>query len=149
MENTQVVAKTTIRPNIANMVKTPGGSFHKDDFIGNALAGLSLSQVQQVAVAVGLDPSKYSHLNNGQQRMTLGNQLRKKAGVPDANGDLTTETSEARNIITNMAGEFREINLIAKQEEEAAKEAIKAEKAAAAAAKPKKAKKAKDEAAAE
>ena len=58
--------KTTIRPNIANMVKTAGGSYHKDDFVGNALAGLTLDQVKNISSEIGLDPSKYEHLNNGQ-----------------------------------------------------------------------------------
>jgi hypothetical protein len=131
MEATETVTKkTTIRPNIANMVKTPGGSYHKDDFVGNALAGLTLDQVKNIASEIGLDPSKYEHLNNGQQRMTLGSQIRKAAAENEA-------------LITNMSDEYREGNLIAAQE------AAEAKAAAKAAAKPKKAKKVKEAAEAE
>ena len=122
--------KAIIRPNIANMVKTAGGSYHKDDFVGNALAGLTLDQVKNISSEIGLDPSKYEHLNNGQQRMTLGSQIRKHAA-----------DEEIQNVITNMSTEYREVNLAAAQEAAEAKEAAKAEKAAA---KPKKAKKVKE-----
>ena len=50
MENTQPATKAKIRPNISDMVKTAGGSFHKDDFIGNALAGLTLAQVIHICL---------------------------------------------------------------------------------------------------
>ena len=45
MENTQSATKAKIRPNTANMVKTPGGSFHKDDFIGNSHQGINVFDV--------------------------------------------------------------------------------------------------------
>ena len=48
MENTQLVTKVKIRPNIANMVKTPGGSFHKDDFIGNSHQAVYVGNVLTV-----------------------------------------------------------------------------------------------------
>ena len=82
MENAQLATKAKIRPNIANMVKTPGGSFHKDDFIGNSLAGLSLAQVIHIAQECGISTVKYGHLNNGQIRMTLGGILRKLVKLP-------------------------------------------------------------------
>jgi len=76
MENTQAPTKTVIRPNTKNMIKTAGGGFHKDDFIGNALAGLSLQQVKHIAFKCGVKVDKYDHLNNGQIRMNSGNRIR-------------------------------------------------------------------------
>ena len=83
MENTQPATKAKIRPNISDMVKTAGGSFHKDDFIGNALAGLALAQVIHIAQECGIVAVKYNHLNNGQIRMTLGGVLRKLTKLPE------------------------------------------------------------------
>jgi hypothetical protein len=136
MENTETNAgKAKIRPNIANMVKTTGGSFHKDDFIGNALAGLTLEQVKTVAVELGLDPAKYAHLNNGQIRMTLGNSLRKLAGAVDANGNLAEDFAINRAKIEGVAAQYREQNAADKEANEQAKADAKAAKAAEATAK--------------
>lgn len=134
MENTQPATKAKIRPNIANMIKTPGGSFHKDDFIGNSLAGLSLAQVIHVAQECGVDTGKYSHLNNGQIRMTLGGILRKLVKLPDVpeGTDYTdyTDYTEAadkanavRGQITTLAGDFRDANKAADAARIAEKEA--------------------------
>ena len=132
------VQKTTIRPNIANMTKTPGGSYHKPDFVGYTLAGLSVAQVVSVASEVGVAADKYSRLNPGQQRMTLGNTLRKLtniAEVPLIDGkpdqktvDKNEEAYAIRTTVEDMADKFRAENA-------AAKEAKAAEKAEAAAAK--------------
>lgn len=87
------VSKTTIRPNTAAMVKTAGGSFHKDDPVGNLLNGLTIEQVLDLAKAAEIDGSKYSHLNVGQQRMNIGNRLRgllKK----DENGNLLAKLTK-------------------------------------------------------
>ena len=134
--------KTTIRPNTAGMTKTPGGSYHKPDFIGDTLAGLSVAQVIAIAVVVGLNADKYSHLNPGQQRMTLGNQLRKLTTileVPEVDGkpdqkivDKNEEIYALRDKIVAMADEGRKANEDAKA---AAIEAKKAAKLAAAKAK--------------
>lgn len=122
------VKKTVIRPDISKMVKTASGSFHKDDLIGNSLAGLTLEQVKVVAVELGLDAGKYDHLNIGQQRMNLGNALRRIAANP-----------EAAEKITALTGPMQAANAEKAESEKANKlavaEAKKAEKAAAEAAK--------------
>ena len=145
MENTQPATKAKIRPNIANMVKTPGGSFHKDDFIGNSLAGLLLAQVIHIALKCGVDTNKYNHLNNGQIRMTLGGILRKLVKLPNVpeGTDYTEEQKEAadkanavRGQITTLAGDFRDANKAADVARIAEKEAaIKAKADAKAAVK--------------
>lgn len=140
------VKKTTIRPNITNMTKTPGGSYHKPDFIGDALAGLTVAQVLAIAVVVGLNADKYSHLNPGQQRMTLGNSLRKLTNiveVPEVDGkpdqkvcDKNEAAAAVRDSITDLADKYRAENAAAKEAAAKAKADAKAEKAAAKAAKP-------------
>lgn len=126
------VAKTTIRPDTSKMVKTANGSFHKDDFIGNKLAGLSVAQVLAIGAELGVDTGKYAHLNPGQQRMNVGNALRRMSANP-----------EAAEKIATIADPMHEANAAAKAEAEAAKAEAKAAKEAAKAAKPKKEKKAK------
>ena len=116
---TEVKAKVVIRPDTSKMVKTKGGSFHTDDFIGNALAGLTVDQVIVIGTEMGIDASKYTHLNRGQQRMTIGTALRKLA--KNGEGDDAAK-------IENLADSFRADN-------EKAAEAKAAEKAAAKAAK--------------
>jgi uncharacterized protein YbaP (TraB family) len=150
-EATATPTKATIRPNIANMVKSAGGSYHKDDFIGTALAGLTVDQVKVIAVECGLDTDKYAHLNPGQIRMTLGNSLRKMTNMTDENGlegaaldkaiKANVEAEAARDQIEELANDMKETNAKAKADAVAAKEAAKAEKAAAKPAKkPRKAK---------
>lgn len=121
---TTEVKKTTIRPDVSKMVKTSKGSYHKDDMIGHALNGLTLDQVKVVAVELGLDADKYGHLNVGQQRMNLGNALRRLSA-----------NEEAAAKITALTGPMQEANVAAKEAEKAekaaAKEAKKAEKEAA------------------
>lgn len=132
---TTEVAKTTIRPDTSKMVKTANGSFHKDDFIGNKLAGLSVAQVLAIGTGLGVDTGKYAHLNPGQQRMNVGNALRRMSANP-----------EAAEKIATIADPMHEANAAAKAEAEAAKAEEKAKKEAAKAAKaakPKKEKKAK------
>jgi Ser-tRNA(Ala) deacylase AlaX len=135
------------------MVKTAGGSYHKDDFIGTTLAGLTVDQVRVIAVECGLDTDKYAHLNPGQIRMTLGNSLRKMTNMTDENGlegaaldkaiKANVEAEAARDQIEELANDMKEANAKAKADAVAAKEAEKAEKAEKAAAKPAKGKKAK------
>lgn len=140
MENTQTPTKTVIRPNTKNMIKTAGGSFHKDDFIGNALAGLSLQQVKHIAFECGVKVDKYDHLNNGQIRMTLGGVLRKLVKMPEVpeGQDYTEEQANAADAVNNVRGQiidladdFRDANKAADADAKAKKEAAKAEKAAA------------------
>jgi len=145
MENTQLVTKVKIRPNIANMVKTPGGGFHKDDFIGNSLAGLSLAQVIYIAQECGINTVKYGHLNNGQIRMTLGGILRKLVKLPEvpegtdhteAQKNAADKADAIRGQITTIAGDFRKANEAAEAAGIAEKEAaIKAKADAKAATK--------------
>jgi hypothetical protein len=119
-ETATEIKKTTIRPKTEAMVKAKGGSFHTDDFIGNALAGLTVAQVLSIGNTVaGIPEDKYAHLNPGQQRMTVGNALRKVA---------KDEAKAAE--ISELADEFREANAAAKAEAAAAKAAAKAEAAA-------------------
>ena len=134
MENTNEAqsTKTVIRPDTTNMVKTSGGSFHKDDFIGNKLAGLTVDQVKVIGTEMGVDVSKYDHLNPGQQRMNVGNALRRMSANPDAADKIGT-----------LADPMHEANAEAKIAAEAAKAEAKAAKEAAKASKPKKEKKAK------
>ena len=152
MSEATAVSKTTIRPNIANMVKTKGGSYHKDDFIGSTLAGLTVDQVKVVAVECGLDVGKYAHLNPGQQRMTLGNQLRARCADVSEDGlegpaldkaiAANIAAEKVRDTIEGLAAGMKEANANDAANKAAEKEAAKAEKAAAAAEK-KAAKKAK------
>ena len=143
MENTQPATKAKIRPNISNMIKTPDGSFHKDDFIGNVLAGLTLAQVIHIARECGIDTTKYGHLNNGQIRMTLGGVLRKLTKLPEFGFDRTADQMDSddkaaavRAQITTLAGDFRDANKAADAARIAEKEAaIKAKADAKAAAK--------------
>lgn len=116
MEATQTFLKPKIRPNIANMVKGPGGSYHKDDAIGNLLSGLSVEQVMTIASESGVDVSKYDHLNNGQKRMTIGGILRKKIKTVDG-AELTDKQKESNQDaadclaqITRLADGFRADN---------------------------------------
>jgi hypothetical protein len=146
-EATATPTKATIRPNIANMVKSAGGSYHKDDFIGTTLAGLTVDQVKVIAVECGLNTDKYAHLNPGQIRMTLGNSLRKLTNMVDENGlegaaldkavDANLAAEKARDQIEELAAEMKEANEAAAAEKAAAKEQAKAEKAAAKPAKSK------------
>ena len=75
--------KTVIRPNTETYTKTRSASgsisFHTGDLVAQALAGLSIDEVKDLAVQVMDDdtmPTKYDHLNPGQQRMNLGNRMR-------------------------------------------------------------------------
>jgi uncharacterized protein YbaP (TraB family) len=120
MEAPETAAKTTIRPNIANMVKTAGGSYHKDDFIGTTLNGLTVAQVNEAAMEAGIDPIKYAHLNPGQQRMAIGNRLRALTKMVDETGlegaalDAAIASNKAaedlRDTLEEFAGTCREEN---------------------------------------
>lgn len=129
---TEALKKTIIRPNTAGMIKTAGGSFHKADFVGSTLAGLTVEQVKTIGADMGIDVSKYAHLNPGQQRMTIGNSLRKLAGADDANvtriENLATEFKVA-NERADADAEARAAKETKAAEARAAKEAKVAEKA--------------------
>ena len=136
----QSATATKIRPNIANMVKTKSGSYHKADFVGETLNGLTVDQVKEIGTELGLDVAKYSHLNPGQIRMTIGNKLRAMTKeVPETNEDGTAleakaldkavaankAAEEVRDNISVMADKFKETNA----EIEAARIAAKAKTA--------------------
>jgi hypothetical protein len=59
---------------------------------------LDLEKLHKVANDNGIDWKKFSHLNNGQQRMTIGNMLRKiakKDGKIKINGKFVTISLDA------------------------------------------------------
>lgn len=116
--------KTVIRPNVASMVKTAGGSYHKDDVLGHALSGLTVEQVKEIGTDAGVDASKYDHLNPGQQRMNVGNRLRAIVAKD--------ETGAILENIRIASDKFKMANEEAAAKAKAAKEAKKAEKPEAA-----------------
>lgn len=77
-----------INPNIQNMQKgktaSGGASFNCGDLVASTLNGWPLENVRNLASDMGVDVSKYDHLNNGQQRMILGGCFRKKVKCQDA-----------------------------------------------------------------
>lgn len=141
MEAPETVVKTTIRPNTANMAKTAGGSYHKDDFIGTTLNGLTVAQVKAAAIEHGIDTGKYAHLNPGQQRMAIGNRLRAMTKMVDETGlegaamdkaiEANKKAEDIRDALEEYADGCRKENAAAKEADAAEKEAVKAEKAAA------------------
>lgn len=135
-------AKTRIKLPIDSMTRVKsvsgGVSFHCGDDIAQKMHGLPLAQVQSIAATVGIDHSKYAHLNPGQQRMNLGNLLRSFvrknpddaetlydaiAGVRAAHD---AETAEQRAAAEKAAEE----KAAAKKAEKEAREAKKAEREA-------------------
>ncbi|WVR18118.1 hypothetical protein JXVLWARM_CDS_0067 [Burkholderia phage Bm1] len=73
-------SKTRIQLPTTSMVRVKsvsgGVSFHCGDDVATKLHGLPLEQVKAIAATVGIDVTKYDHLNQGQQRMNIGNMLR-------------------------------------------------------------------------
>ena len=102
--------KTKIKPDISKWAKTDGKA-HTDDFVGHALAGLTLDQVKDIAGKLGFEANKYDHLNAGQQRMNLGNRLR--SAVKDT-GKEGSGHVEAMAAITKHADHHKAANLAAK-----------------------------------
>lgn len=79
---TEESAKTVIRPKLENYVKAKSASGKRshrtDDFVARTLAnGKSLEEIKSAARHVGIDVDKWSELNIGQQRMLIGNKLRR------------------------------------------------------------------------
>lgn len=58
-----------------NYAKT-NGSVSCGDEVAVALAGAKFEALVEFAKTVGIDTSKYDHLNPGQKRMNIGNKLR-------------------------------------------------------------------------
>ena len=74
------VQKTRIRPNMARYVPVKSGSgkrtYRTDDFIARTLDGKDLVTTKTHAAELGVNYAKWGALNNGQQRMLIGNALR-------------------------------------------------------------------------
>lgn len=58
-----------------NYTKT-NGSVSCGDEVAVALAGAKFEALVEFAKTMGIDTSKYDHLNPGQKRMNIGNKLR-------------------------------------------------------------------------
>lgn len=71
--------KTTIRPDLSRYVTAKSGkgkrTHRTDDFVARILDGKSLEDVAAGCEKLGI-ANKWTGLNNGQQRMLLGNALR-------------------------------------------------------------------------
>lgn len=102
--------KTKIKPDTSKWASTDGKK-HTDDFVGHALAGLTLEQVKDVAGKLGFEGDKYDHLNVGQQRMNLGNRLR--AAVKDT-GKEGSGHEAAKAVITKHTDHHKAANAAAK-----------------------------------
>lgn len=70
-------------------------SVHNGDVVAAMLTGLSLEQLYMVAASLGIS-GDYAHLNNGMQRMNVGNRIRKlvKDGVVELT-ELTKAVTRA------------------------------------------------------
>lgn len=72
--------KTIIRPKLENYVraKSAGGkrTHRTDDLTARTLAGKDLNAIKQGANILGIDHTKWNHVNVGQQRMLIGNAIR-------------------------------------------------------------------------
>lgn len=120
-------AGTRISLPTENMVRTKsasgGISFHCGDAVAQALAGLALHHVKTLASeALGIDTSKYEHLNNGQQRMTLGNVIRNMTRRDEA---LIVPFNEVLVKVQALAGEEAAKKAVEEAEANAAKEQAK------------------------
>jgi hypothetical protein len=137
------VEKTKIRPNVKDMVKTKSGSFHKDDFVGTTLNGLTVDQVSELAGKFDIDVKKYAHLNPGQVRMTIGNKFRamtKLVEVAEVDGkpnekqvDANEKAYAARDKIEDEAASYKQINADAAEAKAKSKASAAAAKAKSAA----------------
>lgn len=139
------VTKPVIRPKLENYVRAKSGTGKRthrtDDVVARTLDGKTLDDIKAGAQTLGIDHSKWAHLNNGQQRMLIGNALRAR---------LTAKKEEERlseKVLADVLGEpvapydaekaEADAKAAAEKREadKAAKETAKAEKAAANAAK--------------
>lgn len=81
--------------------RTTRGRTHTDD-LAQAMANMTLDRLYQAAEAIfGEDyRARYAHLNNGQQRMNLGNRIRSLARkAPDIRTRLLTILNEHGDIV--------------------------------------------------
>lgn len=125
--------KTTIRPNLDNYVTAKSASGKRthriDDLTARTLDGKSLEEVVSGGKALGIDVGKWAHLNNGQQRMLIGNAIRK---MLTATKEPLSEAALADVFGTPSAPYDAEKAAAAAQAAQAEKEKKAAEKAAAA-----------------
>lgn len=130
-ETLVVGAKTRINLATTQMVRVKsasgGISYHCGDRVATALSGLSLAHVKDIASHVGIDTTKYDHLNPGQQRMNLSNLLRSmERKQPEMMPEFTAKVNQIREV---HAVEIEQAQ-IAKQADADAKAQAKAEAAA-------------------
>jgi hypothetical protein len=134
--------KTSVAPDTSKYQKVKsasgGASLNNGDEVAQALTGATLDEVYRLASkALGETQKalheKYDHLNEGMQRMNLGNRIRGAVGKMN-----TAEEGSGTEFLAGEGAFIREA--VAKREEAAAAEKAKAEKAAKAKAeaKPKK-----------
>lgn len=145
---TSEASKTVIRPNLQNYVRAKSGTGKRthriDDFTARTLDGKSLDSIKEGANVLGINHTKWSHLNPGQQRMLIGNAIRSRltakkeedrlseSAVTDVFGEPSAPyDAEADAAAKEAAAAERAAKKAAKEAEKAAKEAERAAKAAA------------------
>lgn len=84
--DTAEAPKTRIRPDLNRYVRDKSGkgkrTHRTDDFVARTLAGKDLDTIKQGANLLGINHTKWEHLNPGQQRMLIGNALRHSLNDP-------------------------------------------------------------------
>lgn len=93
-----IEGKVIIRPNVENYTTARASSGaksqHNGSFVAVGLEGMTIDEVKQAAVDMGVENvNKYDHLNLGQQRMNLGNRIRGRIVAIDK--DKTSALAEA------------------------------------------------------
>ena len=119
---------------IDNMTRTKSASgsvsYHCGDQVARALTGLNLDHIKSLAAdALGVDVTKYEHLNPGQQRMTLGNVIR---NVLRRDETLGASFQEVLNGVREVAAVDRENYALRVEREKEERESAKAHKKQAA-----------------
>lgn len=128
----EVIGKTVIRPNLDNYVRAKSGNGKRthriDDLTARSLDGKTLEEVVAGGKALGIDVGKWEHLNNGQQRMLIGNAIRK---MLSATKEPLTEQA-LRDVFGEPAAPYdAEAAAAAESAAKEAREKAKAEKAEA------------------
>lgn len=145
--------KTRIAPSTEKYQKAKSASgsmsMNNGDRVAVALVGLALAEVYELAaeivtaeakpVAVADLQAKYAHLNDGQQRMNLGNRIRGTLNRIDKNYDAAKAKGEEPGLsgdtyLATLVEPFRQAadsRRAAAEAEKAAKQAEREEKAAA------------------
>jgi len=115
---------------IDNMTRTKSASgsvsYHCGDQVARALTGLNLDHIKSLAAdALGVDVTKYEHLNPGQQRMTLGNVIR---NVLRRDETLGASFQSVLDAVREVAAADRENYALKVEREKEARELAKANK---------------------